>query len=297
MNEQKIVIMFITTSLLLLTALVAIVPGAEAQEEEDEGHEGDFDNLGIQNNDHWKDHIAFNDSQDKFEISVSELNGKRIDVYILRSDEYDKYEAGEDFYASYSQEDIAFTGEINWTCPDDSNYYLVVDNEDNAHTDDAYANESVSVDVSWLNKTEEKEIEEFLDFLKWFGVGITVLCCVLPVLVIIVVIYIFVIRSDKSQPPTIYPPMGQTPLPPHSQPYPPQGPTQAPPYQPYPPQGPPQAPSQPYPPQAPPIPSYPPQDPPQTPSGESFPPMQNPPIEPPPIPKPPRDPFQEEGEY
>jgi len=205
----------LTMSLLLLSVLIALVPGSAADE-----HEGDHKNLAVHTDEYWAENIAYNDSSDTFRISVEEVNGLSIDVYILSSGEFEKYKNELDFKASYFRENTSSTGKTDWTCPDDQYYYLVVDNRDNAHDDDAYANESVSVNVSWLNRTEKKEEEDAERFARWFcGFGVVV-CCILPIILIIVIVYWFEVRPDRRSP-TPYPnqPIGQASIPaPHYQP-------------------------------------------------------------------------------
>ena len=223
---------------LLLLAMMVLVPGSEA-----EGYEGTYDDIEILNNEYWAENIALWDSNDSFEFSVTEVDGRFIDVYIMNGQEFNNYKNDLPFETEYSSENIDSTGSVNWTCPDGRYYYLVVDNKKNAHLIDAYANENVFVDISWLNKTEQQEIEEAMEDLSNFG-GF---CCAIIVIIPISFLLIFLYLDRKgsgqisNRPPMFqYPQNGPPSQPPMC---PPQFPPQAPSRQSAPPQYPPSGPS------------------------------------------------------
>jgi len=199
MNEHRITTIVLTMFLLLLTILVVVVPGALAKE-----YEGHHENLEIPNNAYWADNIAYFDTGDRFEFSVTELNGLSIDVYILDRGEYELYANNLYFTAEYSAENVVSTGTVNWTCPDDVSYFLVVDNKKNAHVIDAYAMEDVLVNLTWINKTEKEEAEAAEEMMDDFEETMNIwlmTCCgfVVIVLIVIIVVVVYYIKTKDSK--------------------------------------------------------------------------------------------------
>lgn len=185
MSEHKTVTIVLAMALLLLAALMALAPGSEAKE-----HNGIYQNLEIQNNEYWSENIAYNDVNETFEFFVTEVKELSIDVYILNSVQFDLYKNNLPFIAEYSNENTASTGIVNWTCPDDDYYYLVVDNKKNAHIIDAYAMQDVFVDISWMNMTDQGVIGYVSDSSN--GIGRMGMCCLaLVVLIPLVLIGVF----------------------------------------------------------------------------------------------------------
>jgi len=162
--------------------------------------------------------IASEDAEDKFEFSLEETSAKKVDFYILSKVEYDKFYNNENFTAVFQRENVSSFPKTEWICPDDLDYYLVVDNQNIGYRDDAYANDSVTVKVYWKNKTEEKETKELFDKIC----GSCMLCIVGVIVVIILIVVVIVFLFKKKKQPTPY--------------VPPQQPYQQQPYQPPPPQ-------------------------------------------------------------
>jgi len=158
LTEFKVYTPVLAIPLLLLAVFLAAVPVTGEEE-----YEGKYAALKIRNNEYWNETIAYNDSQDQYVFSVSELNGISIDVYILDSEEFANYRNNLPFTAEYSSENNATTGTVYWKCTDDDYYYLVVDNRKNSHFTDAYANEDVYVDIYWVNSTDKGEKEDSED--------------------------------------------------------------------------------------------------------------------------------------
>lgn len=142
MVEHRTITAIFTLSILLLAPLAIIVPGAQAKE----------DNFTeIKNNDFWSKRIEKpNDDDDKwtYVISVDGVDGKYFDVYILEAKEYDNYVKNVTFTDKDAKENVTYYDEITFTITQsDKDFYLVVDNRDNIHPDDAYANDTITVDI------------------------------------------------------------------------------------------------------------------------------------------------------
>ncbi len=197
MKEHRITTIILPISLLFLSLLMALTPGSEAEEYEDH-----YENLKVPNNDYWADNIAYLDTGDRFEITVTELDGLSMDVYILDRVEYELYQNNLPFTAEYSAENIESTGLINWTCPDDVSYFLVVDNKKNAHLIDAYAMEDISVNLTWVNTTEKEEFERVEEAVGDISDGIDqagLMCCGSALLIAFCIIGVLVYFWRKDE--------------------------------------------------------------------------------------------------
>ena len=197
--------------LMLMTGSI-FVPVSYAQD-----YGRNYRDLEIPNNDYWAETIAYYDALDWFEFSVIEKGGRSIDVYIMDSDQFTQYKNNLPFTAEYEDENIGSTGIVNWTCPDNEYYILVVDNRKNAHLVDAYANEDALVDIFYLNKTDKREYEQFEDIADDFSM-LTMACCASMILIPVSIIAVIIFLSRSKSPPASYGPQMYPPM------YPPYGP-------------------------------------------------------------------------
>ena len=185
--------------LVLAGVLAVIVPMAAAKE---------YENTKIRNNDFWSKKIEDPKEEKEgdmdFEIFVDEINGKKFDVYILESAEFEKYSANKTFTAKFSMENINSTGQINFsTHPDLPDFYLVVDNRDNIHAGDAYANDTISVDISM-----ERAKDDGIIFCIICG-GLIFLAVVA---IIVIIVWIIVERKRPPKPFETFEPLRNPPL-------------------------------------------------------------------------------------
>ena len=116
-------------------------------------------------------------------IEMVVKNNIPIDVYLMPEGQFEKYKNGEDFLADYVAENVTSLKE-SWKIRDNEIRFLVFDNWDNAHENDAVSNQSVRVDLEYRKDIGEIDIKEVLICFS--------ICCLLPVGLIIVVYLLFV---------------------------------------------------------------------------------------------------------
>jgi len=216
MSEVKAPWILFATSLLILVPLMLITPVTQAKY---------YENIVIQNNDFWVERIEKPSGEDeaewKYEISVQGKDSNEFDVYLLKSGEYDRYKKEQDFIPTITFENTNDTGMFNFsTDKDKSAHYFVVDNRDNVRDNDAYANETITVDIDLERKEDE---------FPWqicCGIGI-----ILVILVLVIVLwanlepryfpqaksrkYLNLTKKPAFQPSPPNPPIELSPPPPH----------------------------------------------------------------------------------
>jgi hypothetical protein len=142
----------IVISLLILTALIILAPVSQARS---------YENTVIGEDDHWRYLFVKGDALDddrKYSITVNGSNARYFDVYILDAEQYDRYRSGMNFREEIGKENITAVEKMKFTSKiDGPSYYLVVDNMDNAHPGDAYANETISVNV-FIEEIENEDL-------------------------------------------------------------------------------------------------------------------------------------------
>ncbi len=142
------------TVIFLLLISMVLLPSMNALGQE-------YKAVPVQKDDHFSLEIEKPSRSDdgtwRYEISCEEVQGYTFDCYILCDDEYEKYSSGGDFQASLSMENISSTGVFRLPVSQvDPIHYLVIDNRDNAHDDDAGAERNISVDISVERKEDNK---------------------------------------------------------------------------------------------------------------------------------------------
>ena len=148
-------------------------------------------------------------SGDEFEIEFTVTQGDYADLYIMTRFEYNEhYMNNKSFNASFLREKTKSV-QSTWTQPDDQDYYLVVDNEDNARESDAEPSGDITYRIEYNNKTAEEEVEKFFGF----ALMVVALCCGIIIVIIIVVIYLLL--RKKKEPPMIGPQYRQGYQPPY----------------------------------------------------------------------------------
>lgn len=195
-----------------------------------------FNGIVIYEGGHQRESLFLFSSGEKMDVSVDVVSpsGSQVDVYILSNTEYDKFDSGSPFTAAFERERVSST-DFTFTFPDSQNYYLVIDNSNNAHPDDAEPTGDVTINYEYDNPLSE--IIEEAETLAWMCVALVIIGIII-VIVIIVVVIVMVTKKDKSpppQPPMPYPPQQPYQPPPGQQPYQPppgQQPYQPPPGQP-----------------------------------------------------------------
>lgn len=119
---------------------------------------------------------------DTLKVSLSISRGEPGDIYIISASQYSHYEYGEDFTATVMRENIS-SAAFEWTKPNSTKYYIVVDNADNGHDSDALPNGQMSFFII-LTIQEAEEIEEPTDWralLPCLGI--------VPIVVVIILFY------------------------------------------------------------------------------------------------------------
>ena len=191
MNVHRTLSIIIVVSLLLLSTLTVLSPSSSGKYVE-----GEQEFIEIEKDDHWVKLIKKPSEKDepwKYTIYVAEEDGATFDVYLLESHEYDKYKDGTDFKADIFKEGLKIQNEtyitINITLYEkDPDFYFVVDNMDNVHANDAYANETIMVAI-----TVDYEIKDE-------GGWVCLVICLLPVIIIILFIIAIVLgRRDQTK--------------------------------------------------------------------------------------------------
>jgi hypothetical protein len=144
----------------------------------------------IQAGDYWQKDLSQDipEDDDKITLDLSVSENTKVDVYIISTrtgasgekSQYEKYKDGESFNAGFQRENVNLLSDEDWDLPH-HDYMLVVDNQDNGHSNDANSGEDVTVYISY-------DTSKDLDF--WMialGCG---LCCLLPVgLIVAYLIY------------------------------------------------------------------------------------------------------------
>lgn len=150
--------------------------------------EGDIVNDGstsIEPDDHWRAAIASPDyippfkEYDRITVEINVTSEQGVDVYILRSDEFQKYQENESFKAEFSRERVNRTS-FRWEKDSDYPYmYLLVDNSDNAHSNDAIPNGTAYISYSYFitERHQEVKMRQF-----WMMLGVVVIISVIAII-------------------------------------------------------------------------------------------------------------------
>ena len=145
------------------------------------------DPIEIKNNDYWTKQIEELDQE--YTIRVNTSFDTPFDVYILDDKEIGKYKDNEKFKPEISKENINDTDYFTFEFSDRSeNWYLVVDNRDNANENDAYANSTITVYIK-LERPDDDWIWQ-------------ILVCSIPItggIVLLVIIIWIIVNRNRPQ--------------------------------------------------------------------------------------------------
>ena len=200
MIARRTFMLIVVLCLLLAGVLAVLVPPAAAEE---------YGVTEINNNDFWSEKIDDPDEKKEvdmdFEIFVEELNGKNFDIYILELEEFRNYKDKKAFTAKFEMENIDNASQINFTIKSGGpDYYLVVDNRDNFRPGEAYANDTISVDITIERANKDDGI------IFCFICGGLIFLAVIAIIVIIV--WIIVERKRPPKPFETFEPLRNPPL-------------------------------------------------------------------------------------
>lgn len=180
MNRHRMASLLLVLSLFLTGILLAAVPGSAGNVERW---------VELEDGEHWVHEMrrppepeddAEGDGDWRYEILAWEVDGKSFDLYILTEGNLEYYLEGEDFTAVLSFENVNSTGFFNWTTEwHDPVHYLVLDNKDNIHEEDAHQGGTITVDI----RVEREEFDWMILLFVFVGV-----CCAFPTLLIVVLL-------------------------------------------------------------------------------------------------------------
>ena len=89
---------------------------------------------------------------DNWTIDLVVNEGMKIDLYIIRSDEYSNYFSDDPFNVTFVEENISSL-KVTWMQPDNENYSLVIDNKNNSRSSDTLPEGRVSYDLEYVHST------------------------------------------------------------------------------------------------------------------------------------------------
>lgn len=156
------------------------IPKANAQREKGVEYEG-IDGMKIVD----PDLAAGFRKYDRITVEVNITSGGPVDIYLLKESEYKKLEENVSFKASISKEHVNHT-RFKWEKPDDKTYYLVIDNKDNAHTNDAVPISDVT--YNYTADIEERHNDVIRKHMVIVGVIIAIVIIIVTIVAIIFII-------------------------------------------------------------------------------------------------------------
>ena len=128
------------------------------------------------------------------DVNFLVVDGSPADVYIMSRDEYNEhynhYSGSKDFNASFQMENVT-TVDATWTQPDDQTYYLIIDNENNAHSNDAKPEGNIRYDLEYDNSIID---EEGIEVLAWGCIG-----CFVGIVILVIIVIIIMVRKKPQQ--------------------------------------------------------------------------------------------------
>jgi hypothetical protein len=137
---------------------------------------------------------------EKIDVSVTVVSpvGAKVDVYVISSSQFSNYPNG-NFNPTVAKENVASTS-FSFKSPDDSTYYLVIDNEDNSRTSDAVPTGDITVDYEYDDPLaaifeEAEDVVETAFLICIAGIVIIV------VVIIVIIVVVIKVASKGKQPP------------------------------------------------------------------------------------------------
>lgn len=134
---------------------------------------------------HGYDVTGESDSDRYLQIYFETQGRKLADLYIMNHTEYDKYLNGYDFdpLKSYERTDGVNTSWAQRIKKEE--HYIVVDNKDNSRANDARP----SGDLTYTLRYTIEDYKAGNDDMKWFGVFMISLFCILPIIIVVLFLY------------------------------------------------------------------------------------------------------------
>jgi hypothetical protein len=118
---------------------------------------------------------------DRLHVEVWVVSGGPVDVYMMNSKQYGKYADGGSFKAEVKKENTEHT-KFTFENPDDSTWYLVIDNMDNARSGDAIP--TSDVEYQYVADIEERHQEVELQQIYMTGAAVA------AIIIIATVVYV-----------------------------------------------------------------------------------------------------------
>ena len=202
-KSQRAWVIFIMVVVLLLTAGPTLTGGVTGEWNMRGVHlvEGSHDAYLLDSHDGY---LLYSSGSRGVVIQFSIIEGGSADLYIMRSNEYwNRYRQDWEFIPSFSGEGILLI-RVEWTQPDDQDYYLVIDNRDTPGTGTSPQGNITYQFSLRYGLHEEDDIDD--DFLMVMFGG----CTVIIIVIIFGVWLIFYRKKESGFVPAFpgYPPMG-----------------------------------------------------------------------------------------
>ena len=175
---KRIAYTFLITSFLFL--LVFHIPSGEGEHVENQQLERDF----------YARYFLGNDEGTVHDIEFTIIEGTNGDLYIMTGDEFNRYQNNESFSTVLSSENtLSYKG--SWTAPDGNNYYLIIDNLDNAHSADAKPEGDIYYDLGIEEENDETNVSYH------FGLTETLTCCGIAFAVLFTIIIVLYVQRAR----------------------------------------------------------------------------------------------------
>lgn len=188
-RKRPVGLTFVILTLVVLSFCLNLVPEADAQDykKTDILADGSFHRFDVTN---------LTDNSKHLQVNVVISDGKRCDVYIMNHDEYEYYRDGRDF-DTYKSKENQNSIDFSWAqYQANKTFYLVIDNKDNAHANDAEPNGDLTYALEY--KVEKEDEPEFAGWGILFAAG-CVIIGILVILVVIVKLGVRLVRGPKQQ--------------------------------------------------------------------------------------------------
>lgn len=121
---------------------------------------------------------------DRITVDVNITSGGPADIYLLKESEYKKLEENLSFKATVSKERANHT-KFKWEKLDDKTYYLVIDNMDNAHTNDAIPTD---LTYNYTADIEERHHDVEMRHILIAGVIIALVIIIITIVALVVIL-------------------------------------------------------------------------------------------------------------
>lgn len=136
-------------------------------------------------------HLLHSEKNDTVQFILDVYVGGNVDIYIMTSYQFrNRYEEDKEFNTSFEREHVSYLNGT-WIELGHDSYYMIIDNKDNAHPDDAVSNDDVvyhlEYDSYWTDDAGKA---------AWF---VIVFCGIIPATAAIAIGWIVNIGNRKRQ--------------------------------------------------------------------------------------------------